>query len=193
MNEIQKKLDQISGTVEVENTKPKKKRIVTEATLKMLEEGRKKRLEMVRAKKEEKRQEKLKNGEPTNYNKPDSLRNQLSKLSKLDEISERLNNLEKNTKKVSIEIREPKEVEKPKKKNDLDEHHPTPEHLNINNPPPKKIEVENPAQLPEEGTKLFHSYNIRKPIRRSEPIPIPNLQPTLNSTPVKKINPFKNK
>jgi|GEM_PF-6298638 len=191
MNDIQKKLDLISEPIEVE--KPKPKRVVTEATLKMLEAGRNKRLEMVRAKKEEKRQDKLKKGESTNYNKPDSLKNQLSKLSKLDEISDRLNNLEKHTKKESIEIKEPKEVEKPKNKNDLDEHNQTPEHLDLQKLPTKKIEIENPIKPIEEGPKLFHSYNIKKPIRRSEPIPIPNTQPVLNSISVKKINPFKNK
>ena|ERR1700733_10700854 len=188
MNEIQKKLDEINQPVQVENTKPRKKRVVTEATLKMLEEGRKKRMEMLRLKKEEKRQEKLKKGEKTDYNKPDSLKNRLSKLDNLDVIAQRLSNLEKNIKKEPIEIKESKEVEKPKKKIDLEENNPKPEHLDIQNPP-KKIEVENPIEPPKEGVKLFHSFNMKKPIKASVPVPIP--QPIINSIPVKKINPFK--
>lgn len=90
----------------------KKKKELSEKQKEALKQGQLKRMEILRLKKEEIRQAKLSKGESTDYNKPDSLKNKLKNLDKIDELIKKLSILEES-KKTPINVDE-KEITKQK-------------------------------------------------------------------------------
>lgn len=159
-----KLLNEITSPIDVENKidKPKKtKEELQVIRVEALKKGRltkAEHLKKMRDAKEDLRQIKLKDGKPTDYNKPDSIK---SKLGKLDLILERLNNLEvKEGKKEPIKLTEPKETEKPKKII-LEEDKPKEKE-----PEPKKEIVEDTIIKDEQFNKMLYppNMNIKKAI-----------------------------
>jgi DNA-directed RNA polymerase subunit L len=100
--------------IEEEKQQPptKKKKELSDKQKEALKQGQLKRMEILRLKKEEIRQAKLSKGESTEYNKPDSLKNKLKNLDKIDELIKKLSVLEES-KKTPINMNE-KEITKQK-------------------------------------------------------------------------------
>jgi len=148
----------------------KKKKELSDKQKEALKQGQLKRMEILRLKKEEIRQAKLSKGESTDYNKPDSLKNKLKNLDKIDELIKKLSVLEES-KKTPInmnekEITKQKEIileeDKPKEEIDIkpkinveDTINKEDEHVNIN-------KLSNPADELKHPDNDKTQFNIRR-------------------------------